>query len=269
MISIITSLYKSDRYLPEYKKNLEYFSDHLLKRNFDFEVIVIANEASDDEKKLADFFKNQSWFKFISVPRESLYASWNRGVKMAQGEILEFWNVDDVRYPGAVIEAQELFKGGAELVHFPFYIKRYLKFGSWYLPLPSQKIDKQVPQYGPTTKKLFLEGMVCGPFFMFTKGLYEKVGPFDEQFKIAGDFDWCIRAAKATDKIVKAKTIGGVFRVDGGGLSAGANERLVAENNTVFTRHGVLHKVSSVSGSEKFKYNPNIIKAWGKEIEFK
>ncbi|MBL8030476.1 MAG: hypothetical protein JNN11_04480, partial [Candidatus Doudnabacteria bacterium] len=62
--------------------------------------------------------------------------------------------------------------------------------------------------------------------------------PFDEQFKIAGDFDWCVRAVKAIEKVKKAKNLGGIFRVDGGGLSAGGSERQKWENSVVSFRSG-------------------------------
>ncbi|MBL8030574.1 MAG: glycosyltransferase, partial [Candidatus Doudnabacteria bacterium] len=126
MISIITSLYKSDKYLPEFKENLRKFASELTVAGVSFEVIVIANEATKEEENLAKEFSGQNWFRFINVPRESLYATWNRGVREATGELLGFWNVDDVRFASAILEAKLLFEAGAMLVHFPFYIKRYL-----------------------------------------------------------------------------------------------------------------------------------------------
>ncbi len=260
MISIITSLFKSDYYLDKFSNNLSIFAKNLLSQNIDFELIVIANNPSKKELAFSDIFKKYPWFKFLSVPRESLYATWNRGVQIAKGEIIGFWNVDDIRSTEAIIEAKALFDTGAQLVISPFLIKRFLKIFSFYLPLPAQKINKQIPEFVPETKKLFLEGMVCGPFFLFSKKLYDRVGPFDEQFRIAGDFDWCIRAAKSTDKIVKAKTIGGIFRVDGGGLSAGANQLLAVENNIVCKRHFIVDKIVELSDPEESKYDPKFLK---------
>ena len=95
---------------------------------------------------------------------------------------------------------------------------------------------------------------------MFTKSLYEKVGPFDEQFKIAGDFDWCTRAAYKTDTFVKAKTVGGIFRVDGGGLSAGVNPRRTAENNIVYIRNHVWGKIVAANDLTIKDYRPKNLK---------
>ncbi len=235
--SIITSLYKSDKYLLEFEKHLRKFASDLGLAGVDFELIAIANDPTEKEKAFAKSFSNDTWFKFINVPRESLYATWNRGVAEAKGEFVGFWNVDDVRFASALVEAVQLFKTGAMLVHFPFYIKRYLNLGLFNLPLPMQKIDRQIPEYSDTTRSQFLQGMVCGPFFIFSKALYKEAGPFDEQFKIAGDFDWCVRAAKVSSAFKKAKSLGGIFRVDGGGLSAGGSDRQKWENAVVDWRN--------------------------------
>lgn len=237
-------MYQSDRYLDKFSKDLKNFSQDLKRKNFPFEIIIIANEPTIREKRLEKEFSGQAWFSFVSVPRESVFASFNRGMNLAKGEILGYWNADDVRYPKAVVEGKRLMEQGAELVYFPFVIKRYLNIGRWSLPLLWKKVDDQIPEFNHQTRTAFSCGMLCGPFFMFTKALYEKVGPFDEQFKIVGDFDWCARAAKISDKFVKAKSLGGVFRVDGGGLSAGVNQRRIAENNIVYVRNHAWHKLA-------------------------
>ena len=263
MISIISSLYKSGRHLNQFQKALKGFAQDLQRAGVDFEIIAIVNEPTEAEKKFAADFANQPWFKFTEAAREPLYASWNRGINLARGGVVGFWNADDVRFAESVIEAGRLFAQGAELVYFPFIVKRYLSIGSLSLPLPGQTMDKQIPEFNATSLSDFKKSMFCGPFFMFTKSLYEKVGPFDEQFKIAGDFDWCARAAHKTDKFVKAKTVGGVFRVDGGGLSAGTNPRRVAENNVIYMRNHVWEKIVVAEDLIIKDYRPKNLKYQG------
>ncbi len=105
MISIITSLYKSDRYLDRFRKKLKEFVQYLEFKNFPFEIIVIANNPTVREKRLEKEFAGKNWFSFVSVERESVFATFNRGVSLAKGEILGFWNVDDIRFPSALLEA--------------------------------------------------------------------------------------------------------------------------------------------------------------------
>ncbi len=101
--------------------------------------------------------------------------------------------------------------------------------------------------------------MLCGPFFLFTKSLYARVGPFDEQFKIAGDFDWCVRAAKVSNGFVRGKTLAGEFRVDGGGLSAGGSERHAVENQIICQRHHIIDKIKPFGSSLLEQYRADAI----------
>jgi GT2 family glycosyltransferase len=254
--------------MDEFTGHLKNFSKDLTGKNFQFEVIAIANDATQREQRFADDFKNEPWFKFISVGREPLYATWNRGVGMAKGEAVGFWNVDDIRFPEALVEADRLFLDGADVVYFPFKIDRYMKILGKSFLIHKQLINKQVPENNQTTKKEFQRSMLCGPFFLFLKKFYEKVGPFDEQFKIAGDFDWCVRAAKASDKLVKAKSLGGEFRVDGSGLSAGGKLRHVTENNLIYKRHGITDKIKDIDQSLIGQYNFKVIKAGSEELPY-
>lgn len=238
-ISFITSLYKSEEYLDKYLKRVKNFANFLLKKEVNFEFIVIANDTSVIEKeKLESFRKFNKWMQIFYVPRETLYASWNRGIKLAKNEIIGFWNVDDVRYPKAVIDGIQLINEGAELVYFPFWYLRYVKlFGLRIL------VKKKLILPPSFDKKEFTRSMHCGPFFIFTKSFYQKVGPFDEQFKIAGDFDWCVRAAKVGEFRL-SKEIAGEFIKDGSGLSGRQSRSLQdMENNIIYQRYGVLDKI--------------------------
>lgn len=254
MISLITSLYKSGLYLDRYLKSAEICADFLMQNSVDFEIVAIANEPSDLEKKLLEKFSSgNNWLRVYCVPREPLYASWNRGVNLAKGDVLGFWNVDDIRYPEAIIDAINLVKNGADLVYFPFIIKWYINFLGFSAMVRKRRIYPPVFE-----RKEFTRSMHCGPFFIFTKSLYEKVGPFDEQFRIVGDFDWCIRAAKITDKFALSAKIAGIFRVDGQGLSGGrGNVRHIAENNVVCIRHNVREKIQPVDEKLMKDYDPN------------
>lgn len=250
MISLITSLYKSDKYLDNYQKRIVVFADYLLKKKIDFEIIVIANSPAEKENKFGEFFKNKTWLSFIKVPRESLYATWNRGVGLAKGSIIGFWNVDDARRPEAMIDALNLFNVGAQLVYFPFLIKWYLNIFNFSFLVKRKKIVPPI-----FDRNEFTRSMHCGPFFLFSKEFYKKVGPFDEQFKIVGDFDWCVRAAKISNNFVLSEVNAGEFRVDGGGLSAGGKHRFKVENSVVFKRHDIPIKLKGITEKEIEKFN--------------
>jgi len=232
MISFITSLYQSEKYLKKYLSNIEYFSNHLKQKNIDFEFLIISNDPNENEKNILNKLTNNNKFvKLYFIPRESLYASWNRGISLSRGEIIGFWNVDDKRYSEPIFSALKLFSNGTELIYFPFIYKRYIKVLNYALLV--KKITVRPPIFD---KKIFTRAMYCGPFFMFTKKLFEQVGLFDEKFKIAGDFDWCVRAAKITNFSL-CDEIAGEFRNEGTSLSGSKNIIHQEENKFILDKN--------------------------------
>jgi len=254
MISLITSLYKSEAYLRKYLKDINKVAGYLSKNNISFEIIIIANDSSNEEKRQLEKLKATTrWMRIFYIPREPLYASWNRGIELAENEIIGFWNVDDTRYPEAIIDGIRLIKQGAELVYFPFIIKWYIDFLGLSFVIRRRKI------YPPKfNREEFTRSMHCGPSFIFKKSFYKKVGPFDEQFKISGDFDWCIRAAKISE-FKLSKKIASEFSVYRGALSGGENPIREAENNIIYKRHKILDKLKKVNDKLEFLYNPKKI----------
>ncbi|MFH1968369.1 MAG: glycosyltransferase family 2 protein [bacterium] len=237
MISIIISLYNSERYVNKLRGKLLRIAKLFEKKNLKFEVIVIFNDPKEKELKCIEKLKKEPWFKHLVVDRETVFASWNRGMAIAEGKTIAFWNADDTRFADAIIDGFNLIKNGADLVYFPFHIVWVLRFGFMAIPVKYRHISP--PIYN---QQEFSSSMHCGPFFMISKEFYNRVGPFDEQFKISGDFDWCVHAAKISEKFVLSKKNAGIFNVDGRGLSSGVNPQLVAENKIICQRHNIINK---------------------------
>src|SRR5262245_20873775 len=104
-ISFITSLYRSARFLPLYTQRLLDAIQPLLQAHLTLEVLLVANDADDTERALINDLIVQAacyapalTIQAHYVPRENLYASWNRGLRLMQGDIFGFWNVDDFRH---------------------------------------------------------------------------------------------------------------------------------------------------------------------------
>lgn len=241
MTSLITSLYRSERYLPEFLKKTLVVGEFLVENNFDFEIVIVANDPTQMERNLIlTAQKRQKWLRYYAVEREPISASWNRGIELASGNILGFWNVDDGRFPEAIMEGSRLISQGSLLVYFPFIYKRYVKFLglSW---LVKRKLIKPAP----FEQKEFTRSMQEGPFYMFSRKFYQTVGPYDEQFKICQDFDWCVRAAKK-GIFTLSNMVAGVFVNEGTSLSGSKNPRHEAEDNVALTRSGATDKLHPI-----------------------
>jgi len=256
MISIVTALYKSDYYLPAYLKALRKFVAELQKRRVAFEVIFVPQKSNEKEKELLKTVSGQSWCRIIENPTPSLYMAWNTGASNARGDVIGFWNVDDIRFWPAVVEAEALVKAGADVVYFPFIIHRHLRMGPLDIVVAFKKIQGKAIEF---EKRKFEISFPAGPHFMFSKKAYQAVGPFDEQFKIAGDFDWCARAAAKGLSFAQGREYSGNFRVDGRGLSTGGSPRHVVENNIVFIRQTAWDRMQLADETIIKEYRPKHI----------
>lgn len=210
-ISVITSLYRCEIYLESY---LIYTSQ--IDNLDEVEFLLILNDGTDRER---DIIKNyikgkETSYVLIEVPREPLYATWNRGVAKSKGEYCAIWNVDDVRTPDS------LSKQFDTLVKNP---KAVLTYGDYYCVKHYGDTDG-VRYYAPSAdSKLKYVDHVIGPFPMWKKLVHNVVGYFDEQFKLVGDTDFQYRLVNRFD-IVKTEALLGYF------LEGVGNEGRLSQN---------------------------------------
>ncbi len=229
MISIVTSLYKAETHLPSFLRSAKKIHSHLRERGILFEHLLIANDYSEEERLLIE--NSDLNFKIITVQRETLYASWNRGVNESKYNFITFWAVDDIRFSKALIKGAQKLTEGYDATYFPYIYKRYI----YVLKL---KVLVMIKIVNPIDYDniLFKVGMYAGPHFMFTKDAFIKNGEFNETLKIAGDFDWWSRAAKNNLRIIKTNTLSGIFNNDGRTLSGSKNELQKKENDIIINR---------------------------------
>ena len=230
MISIITSLYNSNKYLTAYIAHIEKASRTLTEAGVEHEFLIIANDPNSEESvQLEHINKNNNIRSRILIcPRETLYTTWNRGIREALYPNITFWNVDDSRNVDAIIDGDEKIKEGFLVVYFPFLYKRYIPICGIRILVKRKIINP--PEFN---RELFLKGMYSGPFFMITKEAIEKVGGFDESFKIAGDFEWNVRAVRAGLRFKKSQKVAGIFTNDGTTLSGQKSDLHQAENKRI------------------------------------
>ena len=257
-VSIVVSVFHSERYIHRFVRNVHRFAEEIQPFPWlSVEIVLVLNSPSAKELReirgLSGIECSQLRMQRTSVPKETLYASWNRGIAMARGDVLGFWNVDDARFGAAVAEAAVAIHRGARLVYFPLVSEtRWRKWG--FIP-QARRVVVEAPEFDCDA---FRRNFLIGPFFMFSRDLYGAVGPFDEQFYITGDLDWSLRAMEATS-FTRCCTIAGVFLNEWRGLSMSGSERAVAEHKVICARHGLADCLQQVSGSLLAEYDEHRI----------
>lgn len=236
-IALISSLYRCERHLPTYSAALFGFAKRVSQAGLSVHYLPIVNDASQREREQIDKLAraiNAAYHGRMTpnyVPRESLYASWNRGLASSDAAGFGFWNADDIRAFDAFLAGCRALEAGADLVDFDFTrVATVRRMGLF------PRVERMLVPclYDPAR---FNRRNGLGPFFMARRSLYEAVGPFDANFQIAGDTEWASRAFHIS-RFQRIPHSGGDFVVHGDNLSNTGSGREDIEVNIIHMRRG-------------------------------
>lgn len=151
----------------------------------DIEYIVVDGKSKDNTSDIVRTFGSKVT-KFVSEPDKGIYDALNKGIRMAEGDIIGFMHSDDLFADNRVIEkVVKLFQekntdciyGDLQYVYKTDTnrVLRYWKSGKF------------------TRNKLRFGWMPPHPTLYIKRDIYEKYGNFDIQFKISADYDTMLR----------------------------------------------------------------------------
>ncbi len=228
-VAILLSTFRSERFLRDWLEDIARQSAWGRA-----ELVVAANEASTSEREMLEDFRSR-WsdrVQVLHVPRESLYASWNRCIDASSAPLLAIANVDDLRAPGSLESQLALLQDHPDAVGCYGPFERVTLF-------PSR--TGSLVEVPPFERKRFTRAMCLGPFFVWRRSTEPLIRYFDEQFKSGGDFDFVIRLALA-GTLVPATTSLGYYYDGGSGLSTGSVLQPV-ERTVIELRYGQADKI--------------------------
>jgi glycosyltransferase involved in cell wall biosynthesis len=219
-VSSITSVYKGGRFIVGRLEDL--LAQTLYKRQ-ELEIIVVVNDNADNEAQIVrDYQLKHDNIVFIRSLRESIYASWNRGVKIAKGEYITNANVDDRLSPYALEHLALELELDADIgLVYPDAIVTSTANATWGNPYT---VSDKPPYYGKMNwpdydPALLLQYCYMGPHPMWRKSLHDKYGLFDDSFQLAGDLEMWLRLASAGVNMLHLPQQLGLFYDDGSGIN--------------------------------------------------
>jgi len=177
LISIITVCYNSE-------KTIRATIVSVLKQDYaDIEYIIIDGSSTDNTLKIINEYKDKINI-IISEKDEGLYDAMNKGIKIANGNIIGTLNSDDYFYSNSIISniaKTFLEHKNLDAVYGNIIFKKNNNFIRQY---SSNNWNKYKFEFGY---------MPAHPSFYCKKHLYEKYGYYRKDFKIAADFELLIR----------------------------------------------------------------------------
>ena len=146
------------------------------------EHIIVDGGSKDNTLEICNSFSHVS--KIISEPDKGVYDAFNKGIKLTTGDIIGFLNADDVFFNKNSV--QEIAKAFSEN-------KTDIVYGNLdYINENGKVIRNWISK--PYVKGLIQKAwMPAHPTFYCRKEIYKRLGGYNDSFKIAGDFELCIR----------------------------------------------------------------------------
>lgn len=197
--SIITITYNAEKTI---QKTLESVAAQSYKN---IEHIIIDGNSSDNTVKICESYPHIS--TLISEKDRGIYDAFNKGIKLASGDLIGFLNADDVFYDShALCELVKAFDKDTDCV-----------FGNVvYMNHQGTIVRRWKGQ--PFFKGAFKKGrMPAHPTFYCRRSVYKKLGGYKENFKIAGDFELMLRflenngvTSKYLDQVFVKMLTGGI-----------------------------------------------------------
>ncbi|MDB2695253.1 glycosyltransferase [Flavobacteriaceae bacterium] len=175
-ISIITISYNAENTIENTLKSIENQSYN------NIEHIIIDGGSKDSTLEICNSFPHV--FKILSEPDNGVYDAFNKGLKLATGDVIGFLNADDTFYnENSIQDIVDAFSNNeTDIVYGNLdYVNEESKVIRNWISRPYEK---------GLLKKAW---KTAHPSFYCKKKVYDRLGGYNDSFKIAGDFELCIR----------------------------------------------------------------------------
>ena len=199
----------------------------------DIEYIIIDGGSTDGTTAIIQEY-GLAITKWVSEPDRGIYDAMNKGIGMASGDVIGFLNSDDM-YMNQSSISQLIHKMNEEHADCVFADLIYVD---------SKKINRVLRYYnsGHFKPSRFQFGwMPAHPTFLAKKTIYDRVGIFSLQYKIAADYELLIRILWK-DRAKYAYLPKPVVKMRAGGIStAGLSHSLLLNQENVMAcrAHGI------------------------------
>jgi glycosyltransferase involved in cell wall biosynthesis len=194
----------------------------------DFEYIVIDGGSTDGTLQILEKYASQDKLKFVSEPDNGMYDAINKGLLIANGEILAYLNTDDLYFPWTLTCVAEYFKANPTVD---------MVFGDTLVRDENQG-RRLVNIYPSFCRNWLLSGAIIPqPTVFFRRKVFDKLGDFADRVQILGDCEYWLRAISGGFKIRKISEFLAVEYNHPGTLRSKFQERIDNEKRQMVRKY--------------------------------
>lgn len=180
------------------------------------EHLVIDNQSSDDTLEKVRAFGN---VRVILEKDNGIYEAMNKGIRSAGNELTACLNADDAYLPGTLEAVKERFESVPE---------SDIVYGNILVNGREVKPPGGIASFGGAR--------IFHPAAFIRRSLFERIGYFDESFRICADLDFFLRAKESGAVFTYLDRPLTDFAL--GGLSTVRRKQTAAELRHILIRHG-------------------------------
>jgi glycosyltransferase involved in cell wall biosynthesis len=202
LISIITICFNAD-------KTIERTFQGMATQTYpNIEYIVIDGGSTDNTLSLIEKYKYLISY-FSSEKDNGIYDAMNKGINIAQGDVIGIINADDYYAPNALVLVMRAYQINKDVDVF---------MGNCSTINPSEKLIRTDK---PTIN--FEQGVVyvLHPSTFISRQCYSKYGVFNDTYKYSGDYEFFCRLAGKSAKFFHINYTLAYFRLGGFGTRIG------------------------------------------------
>ncbi|MDE5073206.1 MAG: glycosyltransferase, partial [Trichodesmium sp. St5_bin8] len=235
LVSAIVSTYNSEKFI---RGCLEDLVHQTLYQKGKLEIIIIDSASVEKEGAIAHEF--QSKYPHIiyqrTPERESIYAAWNRAIKIAKGNYITNANTDDRHRPDALEKMANYLNNNPDIsLVYPDQLVTTFPNDSWATTQANKCWNWPEFDYQELERRC-----IIGSQPMWKKSLHQNYGYFSSKFKVAGDYEFWLRIGKK-EKIAHFSEILGLYFENEQGLEK-SSTKAVEETYNICCEYGIIQR---------------------------
>jgi glycosyltransferase involved in cell wall biosynthesis/Flp pilus assembly protein TadD/GT2 family glycosyltransferase len=235
-VSAIISTYNSEKFI---RGCLEDLVDQTLYKKGEVEIIVVDSNSQENEGNIvSEFQAKYPNIVYERTPeRETLYAAWNRAIKMSRGTYITNANTDDRHRPDAFeIMANYLDAHPDVSVVYSDQLIGQVPNETWATTKANRRFNWPPYSYEEMERR-----SIVGPQPMWKKSLHDRWGYFKPEFISAGDYEFWLRIGKM-EKIAFIPQILGIYYWNPESLSLKADTVGTEETHRIWHEYGIFER---------------------------
>ena len=221
LVSIITVVFNGKKYLEETIQSV-------LSQTYDnVEYIIIDGGSTDGTIEIIKKYEKQVDY-WISEKDTGIYDAMNKGISLAQGNIIGLVNADDIIYNDTLKNVAEAFLKNDSVQY---------TFGTVDLAKENGDIYGYTRPLSEDERKhrLYAEMPFSHQSLYVKQEIYKKVGLYNLEFKLSADYDFILKLIENNYTSIRLEKNVGFFRM--GGESGGFKSFI--ENKNILLSHNI------------------------------